>query len=115
MLYTTLKVKDSEYKARLDAKALVRLEQRLGKNPLNIFMTISDDELPKISDVFVILHESLQTYQHDITMDDIYGIYDNYTEDGGDLITLINFIVSVFRESGFMPKEKKKAPKERKN
>ena len=37
MLYTTITIDGVDYKARLNAKACVDLEKKLGTNPLNVF------------------------------------------------------------------------------
>ena len=47
MLYTTITINNNEYKLRLNAKASVELEKRLGKNPLNVLMELSEHNLPK--------------------------------------------------------------------
>ena len=77
MLYTVLNVGDKEYKCRLTAKACVDLERRMGQNPLNVFTEIQkSNELPKVEDIIMILHASLQALEHNISLDDTYAIYD---------------------------------------
>ena len=76
MLYTVLNVGDKEYKCRLTAKACVDLERRMGQNPLNVFTEIQkSNELPKVEDIIMILHASLQALEHNISLDDTYAIY----------------------------------------
>lgn len=111
MLFTTLTVGDTEYKLRLNTKALVNVEKRLKSNPLNIFMSVKDDELPSISDMLIIFHESLQAYQHDITMDDVYDIYDKYIENGGTYVDFISVIMEIYKASGLFKEDKKKEKK----
>ena len=45
MLYTTFTVKDRDYKLRLNAKACVDLEKKLGTNPVNIFMAMAGNDM----------------------------------------------------------------------
>ena len=40
MIYSDLIINDKQLKLRLDARGCVALERRLGKSPLNIFMTV---------------------------------------------------------------------------
>ena len=113
MLFTTFKTKDKEYQCRLNVKALVNLEKRLGKNPVSVFMGIKKDELPKMEDMLIIFHESLQPMNHGITMDEVYDIYDNYIEEGNTYIDFISVILDIFKSSGILKEE---APKtKRKN
>ena len=111
MLFHIIKIGDTEYKCKINTNGLVSLERRLKGNPLNIFMTIGDENftLPKIEDLLIIFHESLTTYQHGISMDDVYDIFDKYIEDGKTIVDFINEIVEIFNVSRLLPKEKKKS------
>ena len=111
MLFHIIKIGDTEYKCKINTNGLVSLERRLKGNPLNIFMTIGDENftLPKIEDLLIIFHESLTTYQHGISMEDVYDIFDKYIEDGKTIVDFINEIVEIFNVSGLLPKEKKKS------
>ena len=103
MIY--LKTKDKEYQLRLTTKACVKIEGRIGQNPLNIFIQASENKMPKMGDLMVILHECLNTCNHGISLDDVYDIYDDYCAAGHDFTSLIELLVQVFEESGFIPKE----------
>lgn len=100
-----LKVKEKEYYLRLSTKRCVETEQRLGKNPLNVFMETSEANVPNISDLMVILHESLLDMNHGLKMDDVYSLYDDWSQDGGNLMKLLEVLVEVFQDAGFIPKE----------
>ena len=105
MLYTQLVISGKEYKLRLNAKSCVALEKRIGSNPLNIFMAVADNVLPPLETLLVCLHQSLTEYQHSITMDDVYGIYDDYCLEGGNMMSLIQVLLQVFKDAGFLPKD----------
>ena len=106
MLYTTINVKDKEYKLRLTARACVDLEKKLGTNPINVFMKIAESNtLPSMEDIITIFHATLQPLQHNITMNDAYDIFDEYVDDGHNLMDLVPTIIKVFQESGLIPKE----------
>ena len=117
MLFHIIKIGETEYKCKINTNGLVSLERRLKGNPLNIFMTIGDENftLPKIEDLLIIFHESLTTYQHGISMDDVYDIFDKYIEDGKTIVDFINEIVEIFNVSGLLPKDKKKSKTRSKN
>lgn len=106
MLYTTFTVKDKEYKARLNAKACVDLEKKLGTNPLNVVIEIGQQKmLPELNKMLLILQAALTTYNHGITIDKVYGIYDDFIEDGKTLVDLVPIIMEIFKVSGFFPED----------
>lgn len=105
MLYTIFNVKDKEYKLRLNARACVDLEKRLGTNPINVFMRISENnELPKLGELITILNACLQPYQHNMTIEATYQLFDDYAEEGHNLMDLVPVLIEVFQESGIIPK-----------
>lgn len=99
-----LKTNDKEYQLRLTTKACVQIESRIGQNPLNIFIQASENKMPKMNDLMIILHECLNTCNHGITLDMVYDIYDKYCEAGNSFMSLIELLVKVFEEAGFIPK-----------
>lgn len=105
MLYTIIKVNEKEYKARLSAKACVDLEKRLKTNPLNIFIKAGNGDLPTLETLLIMLQASLEEYQHGLSMDDIYALYDEYCVAGGNIMSLIADLLEVFKGAGFIPKE----------
>lgn len=105
MLYTIFNVKDKEYKLRLNARACVDLERKLGTNPINVFMKISEtNELPQMSELITILHACLQPYQHNMSLDATYQLFDDFAEEGHNLMDLVPILIEVFQESGLIPK-----------
>lgn len=101
MLYTTWKVGEEEYKLRLAAKSIVELEKKLGGNPLDIFMGIENNKLPSMEEIILVFHASMQKYQSNIKLDDVYDIYDEYIEKDGSFMELIPILLEVFKVSGF--------------
>ena len=104
---TTIKIKDKDYNLRLNAKACVELERKLGKNPLNVF--ISADGMPLFEDMIKVFHSSLTEFQHGITLDNAYELFDEYCEEGGDIAKFTVLITDIFRDAGFIPKENENA------
>ena len=74
MMYIDFTAGGKEYKLRLNTRAIVALEKQLGMNPLAIFG--NGDTMPTITTLVAILHASLQQYQHNITLDAAYDIFD---------------------------------------
>lgn len=104
MLYTNFQAGNKEYRLRLNTKALIQLEKQLGANPVAVFATLSTDNLPTITTMVNILYASLQAYEHGITLDKAYSIFDDYVEDGHNPLEFIEVIAEVFQVSGLIPK-----------
>lgn len=105
MLYTIWKVGEEEYKIRLAARNAVELEERLGRHPLEVLLELQDSSLPKVKDTCLILHAGLQKFNHGITLDKVYDLYDNYIEEGKSISELLELIIEVFKTAGFIPEE----------
>lgn len=104
-MYTEFTAGDRTYKLRLTTKGIVSLEKTLGINPLQMFMGIDEDVLPKFGDLIAVLHQTLQTYEHGITINDTYDIFDLFIADGHTMWDLVPILIEVFQEAGFLPKE----------
>lgn len=110
MIYETFQVKDKEYKLRLRARDIVDLERRLGnRSPLDVFMGMQNNSVPKLGDLILFLHASMQAFHHNIKMENVYDIYDEYVEDGGSYMSLMMVIMDVFKVSGFFTEEQLEA------
>ena len=110
MLYYSWTVGDRDYKCRLTARACVDLEKKLGENPLNVFINRANANgaLPSIGDIVTILHASLQSMEHGITLDRTYDLYDEYVDEGHSLVEIIPIILEIFKVSGFFNEEDQK-------
>lgn len=104
-MYVEFTAGERTYKLRLTTRGIVSLEKKLGYNPLQMLMGIDEDVLPKFGDMVKMLHQTLQAYEHGITEDDVYEIYDAYVADGHTMWDLVPVLIEVFREAGFLPKE----------
>ena len=104
MNYIDFTVGNKEYKLRLNTRNTVMLEKQLGCNPLNIF---GDGEtIPTITVMVAILHASLQQYNHGITLNDAYDIFDEYLADGHATTDFIPVILDIYKASGIIPDDK---------
>ena len=102
MMYIDFTAGGKEYKLRLNTRAIITLEKQLGMNPLAIFG--NGDTMPTITTLVTILHASLQQYQHNITLDDAYDIFDNYLADGNTMTDFIPVVLDLYRVSGLIRK-----------
>ena len=112
-MYMNFEVGNKTYKLRLNTRSIVLLEKQLGCNPLNIFG--NGETIPTITDMVAILHASLQQYEHGISMNDAYDIFDAYLEEGHSSTDFIPVIMDIFKTSGIIPKDKKENESEVKN
>ena len=101
MLYVDFSAGNKDYKLRLSTRSVVVLEKQLGCNPLAIFG--NGDTIPTITSMVAILHASLQQYNHGITMDDAYDIFDKWLDDGHSTVDFVNVILDIYKTSGIVP------------
>lgn len=106
MNYINFEVGNETYKLRLNTRNIVMLEKQLGCNPLNIFGA-TGDVVPTITVMVAILHASLQQYNHGITMNDAYDIFDKYLEEHATT-DFIPVILDIYKASGIVPKDAEK-------
>ena len=104
MLYTEFNANNNEYKLRLNTRAIVALEEKLGCNPMAIFGT-TGTTIPTVTTMVQILHAALQQYQHNITLEKAYTIFDEWIEDGHAATEFLQVIIDVYRVSGIIPAE----------
>jgi hypothetical protein len=100
MLFYEFAAGGTDYKLRLNTRNIITLEKLLGCSPLAIF---GDGEtMPKTTDMVNILFCSLQQYQHGITLDSAFDIFDKYLEDGNTVSDFLQVIIGVYKVSGLI-------------
>lgn len=104
-MFKTLDVDGKEYSIRLTARNAITLEQKLGKHPLMVLMSLEDGQLPSTSDICTILFYGLLSLNSGIKQEDVYDIYDKMIDAGMDYSAIINTLVDVFKSGGFIPEE----------
>lgn len=99
MMYLDFNAGNKAYKLRLNTRNTVMLEKNLGCNPLSIFG--DGNTIPTITQMVMVLHASLQQYQHNISLNDAYDIFDAYLEDNTatDFLTVI---LEIYKTSGLI-------------
>ena len=103
MLYTDFSAGNKDYKLRLNTRNIVMLEKQLGCNPLSIFG--DGDTVPTVTTMVTIFHASLQQYQHGISINDAFDIFDTWLEEGNSTIDFVNTILDIYKVSGIVPNE----------
>lgn len=103
MMYVDFEAGNKTYKLRLNTRNIVSLEKQLGCNPVAIFG--KGDTIPTISVMVAVLHAALQQYEHGITLDGAYDIFDEYLAAGNSMTDFIPVIVEVYKVSGLIKAE----------
>lgn len=113
MMYVDFVAGNENYKLRLNTRNLVMLEKQLGCNPLAIFG--DGDTLPTITEMVNILYCSLQQYEHGISLNDAYDIFDKYLADGNSATDFIPVILEIYKVSGLIKPDAAEGDAEGKN
>lgn len=101
MMYLDFSTGNKDYKLRLSTRNIVSLEKQLGCNPLGIF-GVDGNTIPTITQMVVILHNSLQQFQHGITLDDAYDIFDEWLDNGHVATDFLTVILDIYKVSGII-------------
>ena len=100
MMFYDFEAGNKSYKLRLNTRNIVSLEKQIGCNPLAIFG--DGNTIPTISIMVNILFYSMQQYNHGITINDAYDIFDSYLDDGHSSTDFINVILEIYKVSGII-------------
>lgn len=88
----------------LDGKATVDIEKRLGKSLFGIMMSGNGGfKMPRLGEMLTILHATNQTAN--IKMADMPEMYDEYVNNGGSMMKLLEVIQKLMEEAGFFGSE----------
>lgn len=104
MNYIDFSAGNKDYKLRLNTRNTVMLEKQLNCNPLSIFG--DGDTIPTVTIMVAILNASLQQYNHGISLNDAYDIFDAWLADGNSTTDFIPVILDIYKASGIIPKDK---------
>ena len=100
MMFYDFEAGNKSYRLRLNTRNIVSLEKQLGCNPLAIFG--NGDTIPTVSTMVSVLFHSMQQYNHGITLNDAYDIFDEYIADGHSVTDFINIILEIYKVSGII-------------
>ena len=100
MLYYEFEAGNKAYKLRLNTRNIIMLEKALGCNPLAIFG--NGETIPTVTTMVNILFAAMQQYEHGITLNDAYDIFDNWLDEGHAVTDFIPVILEVYKVSGII-------------
>lgn len=103
MMYVDFNAGNKDYQLRLSTRNTVMLEKQLGCNPLAIFG--DGDTLPTVTTMVNVLYASLIQYNHGITLNDAYDIFDAYLADNHTAMDFISVILDIYKVSGLIPRD----------
>lgn len=103
MMYVDFSAGNKDYKLRLNTRNVVALEKQLGCNPLTIFG--NGETMPTITTLVQVLYASLQQYNHGISLNDAYDIFDDYLADGNTMTDFLPVLIEVYKVSGLIKNE----------
>ena len=103
MNYVDFTANNKDYKLRLNTRNVVALEKQLGCNPLAIFG--NGDTIPTVTVMVAILHAALQQYNHGISHDDAFNIFDEWIADGNSAVNFVQVILEIYKASGIVPND----------
>lgn len=103
MMYVDFTAGNKTYKLRLSTRNTVMLEKQLNCNPLAIFG--NGDSLPTVTTMVQILYCSLLQFNHGISLDDAYDIFDAYLADGHSATDFITVLLDIYKVSGLIKKD----------
>lgn len=100
MLYFDFEAGNKTYKLRLNTRNTILLEKTLGVNPISVFG--DGDTIPTVTTMVQILFASMQQYNHGITLNDAYDIFDEWLADGHTVTDFLPIIVEIYKASGII-------------
>jgi hypothetical protein len=103
-MYVDFTAGNKDYKLRLSTRNTVMLEKQLGSNPLAIFG--DGDKIPTVTEMVNILYASLLQYQHGISLNDAYDIFDEYIANGNSITDFLSIILEIYKVSGIIPADR---------
>lgn len=97
--YAVWSIGGEEYKLRLTAGVIKKLEKSFRRN---LLLALTDDGLPPIADMLFTIQGAMQQYHHGITSLRVEELYDKYVDEGGDQTRLMaDVIMPLLAVSGF--------------
>jgi hypothetical protein len=88
------------YKLRLNTRNTVMLEKAIGCNPLAIFG--DGENIPSVNVMVNILYASLQQYNHGLTLNDAYDIFDQWISEDHTVTDFLWIIIEIYKVSGLI-------------
>lgn len=106
----TVQLGDLELDLKLGGREIFKIERRLGKSMLSLFMdSQGGNKLPPVNEILIVLQGANQS--HGVTDKRVIEAFEQYLDDGHTTMDLFNELMELFDKSGFFGKKKKKGTK----
>ncbi|MDK1716635.1 DUF6096 family protein [Dellaglioa algida] len=89
---------------RLDGKTIVRIENRLNKSMLALFMNGTGMNMPKVGELLLVLQ--MANTNHGVKEEEMTDLYDAYVGQGNSYMDLFQTVQESLDEAGFFGKKK---------
>ncbi|MDO4275876.1 MAG: DUF6096 family protein [Eubacteriales bacterium] len=90
-----------DYRLKLKASTIGKLENKYRKNILNLI-----DDIPPLSVMLTIIQAAMDPWEHGIDYTDVQKLYDKWTEEDGNQTDLFSkVIIPLMAVSGFFPEK----------
>ena len=91
---------NGKYDCKLTTRALVAIEEDLGKNPLNELFA---DDMPKVGTLTTIMYYALKACNKSLEKETALDILDEYFDvEDNDIMSLSTFIYQLYKASGLV-------------
>ena len=102
----TVQLGNLELDLKLGGREIFKIERRLGKSMLSLFMdSQGGNKLPPVNEILIVLQGANQN--HGVTDKRVIEAFEQYLDDGHTTMDLFNELMELFDESGFFGKKKK--------
>lgn len=93
------KVAGQEYRLKLTTSTIKKLEQQF---KTSLLTAVLDEGIPPIGTVVIVLQGALQKYHHGFTSEKVESLIDDYLDEGGTQITLLQDVIyPLMHDAGF--------------
>ncbi|MBB1099966.1 hypothetical protein H5R88_07630 [Limosilactobacillus sp. WF-MT5-A] len=102
----TMQLGDLELELKLGGREVFKIERRLGKSMMSLFMdSRGGQKLPPVNEILIVLQGANQ--KHGVTDKRLVAAFEKYLDEGNTTMDLFNDLMDLFEESGFFGKKKK--------
>ncbi|MEY8295252.1 MULTISPECIES: DUF6096 family protein [Limosilactobacillus] len=102
----TVQLGDLELDLKLGGREIFKIERRLNKSMLSLFMdSQGGNKLPPVNEILIVLQGANQN--HGVTDKRVIQAFEKYLDDGHTTMDLFNELMELFDASGFFGKKKK--------
>ncbi len=106
-LFHYWEVGDKEYKMKLNASMIAKLEDKYRQNILTLIM---GDNLPALGTMLTVAQAAISPWKQKVSYNDVERLYDEYVGDGGNIDDFMtDIIIPTMAVSGFFTESQERA------